>query len=108
MADEATIARPYARAAFEHAHAAGQLAAWGELLERASVVLADERVHALVGNPHVQRAALVEFVVDLAGASGNEKAVNFIRLLADNGRLALLPQIATQYAELRAEVENTV
>ena len=108
MADEATIARPYARAAFEHAHAAGQLAAWGELLERASVVLADERVHALVGNPHVQRAALVEFVVDLAGASGNEKAANFIRLLADNGRLALLPQIATQYAELRAEVENTV
>jgi len=108
VADEATIARPYARAAFEHAHAAGQLAAWGELLERASVVLTDERVQPLVGNPHVPRAALVEFVAELVGATSNDRAVNFIRLLADNGRLALLPQIAAQYAALRAEVENTV
>jgi len=108
VADEATIARPYARAAFEHAHAAGQLAAWGEMLERASAVLDDARVSALVGNPHVQRAELVTFVAELAGASGNEKALNYLRLLADNGRLAMLPQIAVQYAALRAEVENTV
>jgi len=108
VADEATIARPYARAAFAHAHAAGQLAAWGEMLERASVVIGDARVGALVGNPHVQRAELVSFVAELVGASGNEKALNYLRLLADNGRLALLPQIAVQYAALRAEVENTV
>lgn len=107
MADDATIARPYARAAFEHAHAASQLAAWGELLERASTVLADPRVQPLVGNPHVQRAELVAFVGELAGAA-DEKSKNFLRLLADNGRLALLPQIASQYAALRAEVENTV
>jgi F-type H+-transporting ATPase subunit delta len=87
VADEATIARPYARAAFEYAHAAGQLAAWGEILGRAS---------------------LVAFVVELAGASDNEHATNLVRLLADNGRLALLPDIAAQYAALRAEVENTV
>ena len=108
MADEATIARPYARAAFEYAHAAGQLAAWGEILGRASLVIADERVQPLIGNPHVQRADLVAFVVELAGASVNEHATNLVRLLADNGRLALLPEIAAQYATLRAEVENTV
>jgi F-type H+-transporting ATPase subunit delta len=108
VADEATIARPYARAAFEHAVGAGQLAAWGEVLERASLVLADARVQPLIGNPHVPRAELVAFVVELAGAGGNEQAGNFFRLLADNGRLALLPQIAAQYAALRAEVENTV
>jgi F-type H+-transporting ATPase subunit delta len=108
VADEATIARPYARAAFEHAHAAGQLAAWGEWLERASLVLADPRVQPLVGNPHVQRAELVAFVVDLAGAGSDANAGNFFRLLGDNGRLALLSQIAAQYAALRAEVENTV
>ncbi|MBM4230651.1 MAG: F0F1 ATP synthase subunit delta [Gammaproteobacteria bacterium] len=108
MADEATIARPYARAAFEYAHAAGQLAAWGDILGRASLVLADERVQPLIGNPHITRADLVAFVVELAGASGNEHATNLVRLLADNGRLALLPEIAAQYAALRAEVENTV
>jgi F-type H+-transporting ATPase subunit delta len=108
VADEATIARPYARAAFEYAHAAGQLAAWGDILGRASLVLADERVQPLIGNPHITRADLVAFVVELAGASGNEHATNLVRLLADNGRLALLPEIAAQYAALRAEVENTV
>jgi F-type H+-transporting ATPase subunit delta len=108
VADEATIARPYARAAFEHAHAAGQLAAWGEMLGRASLVLEDARVQPLIGNPHVKREEFVAFVAELAGAQGNEKAQNFLRLLADNGRLTLLPQIAVQYSALRADVENTV
>ena len=107
MADAATIARPYARAAFEHAHAAGQLPAWGEMLARAAATVGDERVAALIGNPHVQRAELVALVAEVAGA-GDEKARNFIQLLADNGRLAALPQVAAQYAALRAEVENTV
>ena len=99
---------PYARAAFEHAHAAGQLAPWGEMLDKAAAVLSDDRVAALVGNPHVQRAELVGFVLELCGAAGDEKARNFVQLLADNGRLLLLPQIAAQYAALRADVENTV
>lgn len=108
MADTATIARPYARAAFEHARAAGALAPWSELLGRASSALADERVAALVGNPHVRNAELVDFLLDLAGASGNAEARNFVRLLADNRRLNALPLIAEQYEALRAEVENTV
>jgi F-type H+-transporting ATPase subunit delta len=108
VADEATIARPYARAAFDHAHAAKQLAPWGEMLDKAAAVLSDDRVAALVGNPHVQRAELVGFVLELCGAAGDEKARNFVQLLADNGRLLLLPQIAAQYAALRADVENTV
>ena len=108
MADIATIARPYARAAFEHAHDAGQLAPWGEMLARAGAAVADERVEPLIGNPHVQRADLVALIVEVAGAAGDGKARNFIQLLADNGRLAALPQVAEQYAALRAEVENTV
>jgi F-type H+-transporting ATPase subunit delta len=78
------------------------------MLERAASVLSDDGVAALVGNPHVQRAELVGFVLELCGAEGDEKARNFVQLLADNGRLLLLPQIAAQYAALRADVENTV
>ena len=108
MAEQATIARPYARAAFEHAHAAGQLAKWGDVLARASAVLADERVAALVGNPRVRVPELVDFVLDLAGAGADEQARNFVRLLAENRRLALLPGISEQFDALRAEVEHTV
>jgi F-type H+-transporting ATPase subunit delta len=78
------------------------------MLDKAAAVLSDDRVAALVGNPHVQRAELVGFVLELCGAAGDEKACNFVQLLADNGRLLLLPQIAAQYAALRADVENTV
>jgi len=108
VADDATIARPYARAAFEHAHATQQLAPWGDLLAKASAIVVDERVRPLIGNPHVKRADLVAFVLDVAGVAGDTAARNFVQLLADNGRLAVLPQIAAQYAVLRAEVENTV
>jgi F-type H+-transporting ATPase subunit delta len=108
VADAATLARPYARAAFEHAHAAQQLAAWGDLLAKASAVIGDAQVAPLVGNPHVARNELVEFVLDVAGGASDERARNFLHLLADNGRLAVLPEIAAQYAELRAAVENTV
>ena len=107
MADIATIARPYARAAFEHAHDAGQLAPWGEMLTRAGAAVEDERVASLIGNPHVQRAELVALLAEVAGAA-DERSRNFIQLLADNGRLAALPQVAAQFAALRAEVENTV
>ena len=78
------------------------------MLDKAAAVLSDDRVAALVGNPHVQRAELVGFVLEPCGAAGDEKARNFVQLLADNGRLLLLPQIAAQYAALRADVENTV
>lgn len=108
MADQATIARPYARAAFDYAREAGKLAAWGEVLARASALLADDRVKALVGNPQVARTELVGLIVDISGAKTDAEAQNFLRLLADNARLLLLPEIAAQYAASRAEFENTV
>lgn len=108
MADIATIARPYARAAFEHARAAGALARWGALLARASAALQDERVAALVGNPHVRTGDLVDLLLEIGGEAGNAEARNFLRLLAENRRLRALPEIAAQYAVLRSEVENTI
>jgi F-type H+-transporting ATPase subunit delta len=108
VADTATVARPYARAAFEHARAANALASWSALLASASAALADERVAALVGNPHVRTADLVDFLLEIAGAAGNAEARSFLRLLAENRRLTALPQIADQYEILRSEVENTV
>lgn len=108
MADQATIARPYARAAFDSAHGAGELANWGDYLARASAVVVDPQVQPLIGNPHVEGAALVQLVCDVAGAAQHVGFGNFLRLLAENGRLESLPAIAAQYAELRAAVENTI
>jgi F-type H+-transporting ATPase subunit delta len=108
MADRATIARPYARAAFAHAQGAKDLAGWSKLLGAAAQGAADPSVSRLIGNPHVTGEELVELLGGLSGKSGGEGGRNFLKALAENRRLALLPHIAAQFEELRAEVENVV
>jgi F-type H+-transporting ATPase subunit delta len=53
VADRATIARPYARAAFTHAQASKDLEGWSKLLGSAAVAAADPRIARLIGNPHI-------------------------------------------------------
>ncbi len=108
MADRATIARPYARAAFAHAHAAKELPAWSKLLGTAALAAADPRVARLIGNPHVTGLQLVELLTGLSGGAAGKQGGNFLHALAENRRLALLPAIAAQFEVLRAETENVV
>ncbi len=108
MADRATIARPYARAAFAYAQESKDLAAWSKLLGAAAQGAVDSRVARLIGNPHVTGDELVDLLGGLSGKAGAEAGRNFLRALAENRRLALLPQITAQFEALRAEVENVV
>lgn len=106
MAETATTARPYAQAAFAAARAAQALPGWSAFLASASAVLADARVRPLIGNPRVPAGQLVDFVLELAGSPGDGAQGNFLRLLAENRRLTLLPEIAAQYEVLRAAAEG--
>lgn len=106
MAEKVTIARPYARAAFEYASANKALGRWSELFTTASAVVADERVERLLTNPRVTPEQLVGLIADIAGASVDEHGRNFLNMLAQNRRLGLLPEIAAIFEVLRAEVEN--
>jgi len=108
MADRATIARPYARAAFAHAQEGKVLAAWSKLLGTAAAVAADSRVARLIGNPHVTGDELVELLAGIAGETEGTEGRNFLRTLAVNRRLGLLPEMAAQFETLRAEVENII
>lgn len=111
MAEKATVARPYARAAFEYARDKGEFAGWSRLLAVGGAVAADATVLPLIGNPKVPVAKLVELIAQIAGASGVQMDVpgrNFLAVLAQNNRLTLLPEIAAQYERLRAETENAV
>jgi F-type H+-transporting ATPase subunit delta len=110
MAEKATIARPYARAAFEHAREANALAAWSEALTNAAAVVSDARVHRLLGNPKITPAQLIDFIADVISGDGggkfDPKVHNFLDELARNRRLALLPEVAGMFETMRAEVEN--
>lgn len=114
MAETATTARPYARAAFEAASSSQALGTWDQFLQVAAATVEDERVRTLVGNPRVSADKLVEFIMSLAatGTGGSTGPLtdkgerNFLKLLAENRRLALLPEIAAQFAVLRADAEG--
>lgn len=119
MAEKATIARPYARAAFDFAGQTGDkpadkaasYARWSKLLTVAGAVAADAGVGPLLGNPKVPASKLVELIADVASKQGVEidgSGRNFLSILAQNHRLAFLPEIAVQFEQLRADVENTV
>jgi F-type H+-transporting ATPase subunit delta len=108
MADKTTIARPYAKAAFEEAKAANRLGPWSEALRNAARVVKDPRVQSLLGNPAVSNAELAKLVIDLAGPQLDEPGRNFIQTLAENHRLAYLPEISRLFDELKDEAEGMV
>jgi F-type H+-transporting ATPase subunit delta len=108
MADKSTIARPYAKAAFEEARDRGRLGPWSQTLRTAAAVVGDSRVESLLGNPHVTPAQLAGLVGEIAGPQLDEEGRNFLRTLADNHRLAVLPEIAALFDELKAEAEGVI
>jgi F-type H+-transporting ATPase subunit delta len=108
MAERATIARPYAKAAFEYARGANDFAAWSQALARLAEIVADPRVAALTKSPQWSAADVANLIIDVGGASLNPGMQNFVRVLAENHRLLLLPEIAAHYEEFRSAVENTV
>lgn len=108
MAERATIARPYARAAFEFARDSARLAPWSCGLEVAAQIVADPRVAALTKNPRCTPAEMVELIGAVAGARLDASMHNFLSVLAENRRLLLLGEIGAQFERLRAEVENIV
>ena len=94
MADRATVARPYARAAFAYALAAKDFAAWSKLLDAVAEAAADARVARLIGHPQVTDEQMVELFVGVSGKAAGDSGRNFLRTLAENKRLGLLPEIA--------------
>jgi F-type H+-transporting ATPase subunit delta len=107
MAERATIARPYAKAAFEYARDANAFAAWSQGLTAAAEIAADPRVAELIQNPTWSASDIAGLVIEIAGARLDAGMQNFVRVLAENHRLPLLPEVAARYEAERAAVENT-
>lgn len=107
MADS-NIARPYARAAFAVANEAEDLEGWSERLALLAAVAADERVAGAIRAPRVSRADRAGVVIRICDDHLDDAARNLVRLLAHNGRLEALPELARQFEALRAEAEGRV
>ncbi len=96
-----TIARPYAKAAFEHAKETGQIDRWSAALGLLAVLTSDPQIAAQINNPTVPRERLCELLLDLGGETLGSGPANLVRLLAAKGRLAAIPEIARLFEEQR-------
>ncbi|KAB8191041.1 F0F1 ATP synthase subunit delta [Lysobacter maris] len=105
MTQALTLARPYARAAFQLAREAGRAADWSQALAFAARVAADPQAHALLGHPQLGEADAVAL---LAPDGADDTFKRFLGLLVSNHRAALLPEVAGLYEDLRAEADRVV
>ena len=106
MAERATVARPYAKAAFAFPRDEGRLDAWSNWLGTARATVMSDDYVAFERNPGVQTRELLELIAGVAGDALDANARAFLELLAENGRLDYLPEIAARFEELKAEDAN--
>ena len=106
MAEITTIARPYAEAVFKLALADGTLGPWSERLSEMASVAAHPDMQATIANPKIDGKALAELFISLIKSPLDDAAKNFVQMLIDNGRLAVLPQIAAQFRQLKDDHEG--
>ncbi len=107
MTQPLTIARPYARAAFEIAAANGAQNGWAEKLAFAAQVAAEPRVKALFGDPRVPTRALISLFVRESEPADSVFG-RFLEVLADNHRLRELPEIAALFEQMKRDAEHVL
>ncbi len=108
MAELSTLARPYAKAAFEYALGKGCLEQWLAQLATAASVAVDSKVESLLSDPALTAEQQAGALAQLCGDDLDAGARNFLAILADNKRLSLLPEINAQFAAFKAGQEKSV
>ncbi len=108
MAEAITAARPYAQAAFEQAQRSADMKGWSELLLSLAEAVSYPEIRAVASSPRVRKSQLESLMDGLLGKQATVEQHNFVRVLVDNQRLLILPEIVAIFENLRAESERTV
>jgi F-type H+-transporting ATPase subunit delta len=78
------------------------------MLQFAAAVANDDTMQDMIGGAAVDREKLAEMFIKVCADQLDQEGQNLIRLLAENHRLALLPEICAVYEIYRAEAESTI
>lgn len=111
MSETITIARPYAKAIFEHAQHANQCATWSNILNALAMALLTPEARSFIANPGSTKEAhlmLLDAVVAAASKDEQTPAHELLALLVENKRIGLLPDIKVIFDSLRQEAEKTI
>ncbi len=105
--DITTIARPYAAAVFARAQETGQVADWSDTLALLAAIGNDAELGRQIANPNIDRERVRDIVLQVAGDALPPEAGNLVKLLAENDRLALLPELTGLFEAMRTAQEGT-
>lgn len=108
MIEPTTLARPYAHAAFEYARANGALDSWLTQLTTLAQIAAEPRVDAMLKDPARTGAERADALLTLLGDDVDASLRNFVSVMAENGRLELLPDVMALFEQLKADIEALV
>ena len=108
MAELLTLARPYAKAAFAYASEQNATDTWSNALQLLSAAVQDEAFSAYLNRPELTPAEQVGLFTKVLGEDQSAALSNFLTLLAENDRVILLPEIATEYEQLKSQNNNSL
>lgn len=108
MAEISTLARPYAQAAFKRAKEANAAQNWSDSLTFLALLVQDEALAGIVANPRVNKQNTAQLVLDICQDQIHDEAKNLLKVLIENDKLPLLPQISVMFEQYRADDEGYV
>jgi len=108
MADYTTVARPYARAVYQQAIETSSVDGWNDALAVMASIINDAEMSSLLDNPKNSNEQQAELMLKVIGDKLDAQQQNLIKLMAENGRLKALPEVAVQFEVYRAEAEGKV
>ena len=108
MADFRTAARPYAKAVFEMARESGNYDTWSERVDFLAAAVESPELSSMLNTPNITHQQKSELIEKVAGDRLDDQGRNFVRLLAENNRLDLLPDVAGIYDGLKMEAEGEI
>jgi F-type H+-transporting ATPase subunit delta len=103
-----TIARPYAEAVFDLAVQGDKLDPWSDMLSLLSQMVTDPQLARLIDSPDMGRARLQGLILEIAGTHLSAEGANLVKLLVENKRLTVLPEIAEHYEQLKHSRQGTI
>ncbi|CAB0150881.1 ATP synthase subunit delta [Pseudidiomarina piscicola] len=107
MSELTTVARPYAKAAFDFALEKSAIEKWHEMIAFAAAVANDEAMATFLSSAETLEKK-VDVFINVCGEQLDDNAQNFVRLMAENGRLKALTAVEKLFSEFRSEHEKEV
>jgi F-type H+-transporting ATPase subunit delta len=106
--EKTTVARPYAEAVYDRGAETDKLDLWSDMLALLGSALSEPALADLVTNPLVAPERIQQLMLEIGGGYLNEEGRNFVKVLVENDRLPLLPDIVELYEQLKRERQGVL